>query len=315
MNVIKPYTPPEPKNIIIYHDQCADGFGAAFAAWKHFGDSAIYLPFKYGQELDVSSVCTGNNVHILDFSFPRDVMERISNVAASVVWLDHHKTAFEMWCGKYEKGDKFHHIDDKTFILLDDNQSGAMLAWRYFVSDDYIPQFIRFIDDYDRWVFKCPDTKAFNKALWLQSPFNFEQWNRLLVAEVINDMIDAGDALLKAHNNQVRDVIAAGKRLCTIVLYSGSMEAYQYKGLAVNAPKHLASDVGHELATEGGTYGLSWYMTSTGRINVSLRSNGDYDVSAIAKALGGGGHKNAAGFECAIQELYEMLFPDNRSLS
>jgi nanoRNase/pAp phosphatase (c-di-AMP/oligoRNAs hydrolase) len=31
--------------------------------------------------------------------------------------------------------------------------------------------------------------------------------------------------------------------------------------------------------------------------SISLRSVGDFDVSEIAKARGGGGHKNAAGFE------------------
>ena len=29
------------------------------------------------------------------------------------------------------------------------------------------------------------------------------------------------------------------------------------------------------------------------RVRCSLRSNGDYDVSAIAKSFGGGGHRNA----------------------
>ena len=37
--------------------------------------------------------------------------------------------------------------------------------------------------------------------------------------------------------------------------------------------------------------------------NVSLRSVGDYDVSAIAKTFGGGGHRNAAGFEVALDRL------------
>ena len=35
------------KNIvIIYHTDCRDGFGAAWAAWKKFGDSATYIPGK-----------------------------------------------------------------------------------------------------------------------------------------------------------------------------------------------------------------------------------------------------------------------------
>ena len=31
------------KIVVIYHDQCRDGFGAAYAAWKKFGDDASYI--------------------------------------------------------------------------------------------------------------------------------------------------------------------------------------------------------------------------------------------------------------------------------
>jgi phosphoesterase RecJ-like protein len=44
-------------------------------------------------------------------------------------------------------------------------------------------------------------------------------------------------------------------------------------------------------------------MGNNGRAKVSLRSNGGYDVSAIAKAFGGGGHQNAAGFEVDMSTL------------
>jgi nanoRNase/pAp phosphatase (c-di-AMP/oligoRNAs hydrolase) len=62
------------------------------------------------------------------------------------------------------------------------------------------------------------------------------------------------------------------------------------------------------VAKASGTYGLIWYYdAATGRANVSLRSIGDYDVSAIAKAFGGGGHKNAAGFNIDMTTLMGWL--------
>lgn len=78
-------------------------------------------------------------------------------------------------------------------------------------------------------------------------------------------------------------------------------------GLAANAPASLASDLGHELANTSGTFGLVWSMAGDGQIHCSLRSNGDYDVSAIAKAFGGGGHRNAAGFSTDIDTLMSWL--------
>lgn len=56
-----------------------------------------------------------------------------------------------------------------------------------------------------------------------------------------------------------------------------------------------------------GTYGLLWYINKEGKCLCSLRSNGDYDVSAIAKSFGGGGHKNASGFETDIHTLLEWI--------
>ena len=42
-------------------------------------------------------------------------------------------------------------------------------------------------------------------------------------------------------------------------------------------------------------FSLVWQRDKN-RIEVSLRSNGDLDVSKIASKFKGGGHKNAAGF-------------------
>lgn len=42
-------------------------------------------------------------------------------------------------------------------------------------------------------------------------------------------------------------------------------------------------------------------VPETGHTKVSLRSTGQTDVSALAQQFGGGGHRNAAGFELAVQ--------------
>ena len=81
-------------------------------------------------------------------------------------------------------------------------------------------------------------------------------------------------------------------------------------GLAANCPPHLASDVGNELAKRSGTFGLCWCLDKDNQCKVSLRSDrehGDYDVSAICRAFGGGGHRNAGGFVIDIQTLLNWL--------
>lgn len=101
-------------------------------------------------------------------------------------------------------------------------------------------------------------------------------------------------------------VVKGAARKCTLWVTDPAYRVIDY-GLAANCPPHLTSDVGHELANQSGTFGLLWYIDKDNVCRCSLRSNGDYDVSAIAKAFGGGGHLNSAGFTTDIQTLLSWI--------
>ena len=154
------------KPLVIYHANCADGYGAAFAAWLVLGDEAEYVPCQYGKQAEefMTSLAFDREVYILDFSFPKNVMNEIFRRAEYVVLLDHHKTAFET----YDKNPAFpwRELDSRADILLNSGKSGAVLAWEYFHPEKTIPMFIRLIDTRDRWVFEIPGAKEFNAALW-----------------------------------------------------------------------------------------------------------------------------------------------------
>lgn len=320
------------KPLVIYHKDCADGFGAAFAAWLALGDEAEYEPHQHGELFDWNAACApidveGRIVYILDFSFPKTVMDWMLKKASKVVWLDHHKTAFELY-GLAQNTDPTDCIDnldcgvsENHYVCLNNLKSGAMLAWEYFHPGKEVPMLIKHIDDYDRWQFKLEGTKEFNKALWSYAPWSFKQWKNLFPEDAptlrnwkIEDLKKEGAAILRAHEQNVLAVVNGASRECSFDKTLGyepqfKTEHWQdnLEGLAANCPPHLYSDVGHELANRSGTYGLAWHLDKDGRCKCSLRSNGDYDVSAIAKVFGGGGHKNAAGFEVPIETLLGWL--------
>ena len=77
--------------LVIYHANCADGFGAAFAAWLKLGDDAEYVPMQYGFTEVPDYV--EREVYMLDFSWPKDKMEDLFREAKRVVWLDHHASS------------------------------------------------------------------------------------------------------------------------------------------------------------------------------------------------------------------------------
>lgn len=343
------------KPLILYHANCDDGFGAAFAAWLKFGDEAEYMPVAYGdkkfQYLEGPGLVTDvqlydRDIYILDFSFSRPIMMRMMSEANLLVWLDHHKTAFEMWDAQawMEQPQGLNQIfgpgpNGQHLVRLHNFKSGALLAWEYFHPDQPAPMLIQHIDDNDRWQFKLKTTKAFIAALrtW---PHDFDVWLKIALNKDHFDyhqMCDAGEAILRSQRSTLDMTLAATKRRVSIKqpprLYDRNMSPKPDElkfgeapftrivkiedrdstcfadGLSANlSAKILTSDAGHDLATESGTFGLLWYLGDKGdTAHCSLRSNGDYDVSAIAKVFGGGGHRNAAGFQVPIATLLSWL--------
>lgn len=308
-------------NLVIYHANCTDGFGAAFAAWLKLGDSNVeYLPLDYKVNT-LSALCNAPNrpinehttIYILDFSFPKEVMLSLFKHAKCVVWLDHHKTAFESWLGNYGRGISHEErMENGSEIILDDNRSGAMIAWDYFHGDEHRPMFIRHIDDRDRWQFELNGTKEFHAALRSYEPWSFQQWEEMFAyRDHYGNMITEGDAILRAHEQHVTS-ISRNAAPCSIEVrteHEGKHPLLSYlPGLVVNCPPMFSSDVGHELANRSGTFGLCWSLNKDGvNANCSLRSNGDYDVSVIAKKFGGGGHMNAAGFSVPVEQLLSWV--------
>jgi len=284
------------KPLVIYHSNCADGFGAAFAFWcSQCAHDTEFLPMGYHERdaFDVERV-VGREVHILDFSFSLEKTEAILAKAKFVTWLDHHKTAFEAWCNtppEKIEGQRWAHSTDRHHTVLDNNHSGAKLAAMHYLGRS--EELFDHLDDYDRWQFKLPGTKEFNKGLWALQPWTFEKWVSMDMPEVKA----TGRALLQDHNGKVQQLLKDLR----------PFKIADVAGLGVNANSFFASDLGHELAKRSGTFGAVWSLRGDGRIAVSLRSNGDFDVSAIAKHFGGGGHKNAAGFEFSAQQLLEAI--------
>lgn len=298
------------KPLVIYHANCTDGFGAAFAAWLKLGDEAEYLPMHYNTAFPYTSDLRQRDLYILDFSFPREVMDSLFANAKRVVWLDHHKTAFEMWC-ESEK-ERFYRERNQpngevSVIRLDNNKSGALLAWEYFYPGTEVPMLIQHIDDRDRWQFELDGSKELHAALASYKPWSFHGWKHMIFDWSMHgeDLIAEGATILRAQEQHVTSM-AKQARECRIGIKTEQFGCTSEPGLAVNATRHI-SEVGHELANQSGTFGLVWYLGGDACVKCSLRSTGNYDVATIARCFGGGGHRNAAGFETDIDTLMGWL--------
>lgn len=294
------------KPLVIYHKNCADGFGAAWAAWVRFNDKAEYLAMNYNDprvslspegELSFPAELKDRDVYILDFSFKPEIMAAMLDQAKRVTWLDHHKTAFE------DRGldPNELYVDHvlNGYTVLDPNKSGCVLAWEHFHPDIEAPVALLLIQDRDLWRWEFKATRDFATAL-RSRPFEFESFNRTMWDPTA--CIDEGRAMNKLFDQQLADITS--KPMPVVLL--GTARFPSVSGLATNCTPQFASEAGNILAQQSSTFGATWCLGQDGRVAFSLRSIGDYDVSELARRYGGGGHRNAAGFSVPFANLEFM---------
>lgn len=273
-------------DVCIYHANCTDGFGAAYAVWKRFGDEVIYLPAQYGDPLPEVA---GKHVVIVDFSYKRPTLEALARDAHSILILDHHKTAQEDLAGfPVPPGWEDWWLNCRGIgALFDMGRSGARITWDYFHPGTPLPNLLWHIEDRDLWRFSHTDTRAIVEAVRSYDA-DFYGW-----ANIIRWSEADRGARLAAEGN----AIVRRQQLDIAALLGGrrTMRLGGHEVPVANVPGFLASDAGHAM-NEGVLFSATYFDAADKRV-FSLRSRGDFDVSAIAKQYGGGGHKNAAGFQ------------------
>lgn len=261
------------KIIVIYHGECWDGFGGAWAAWKKFGEAAEYLGIKYGDPLPES--LKGREVYLIDFSFKEPMMRKYLSEAKKIVALDHHVSA--------EKTTKM----AEEYVYELDN-SGAVIAWNYFHPKKKVPQLLRYVEDNDLWKFKLPNAHEIASYLQLYD-HSFENLDHL-----VKELESASSR--KKCVARGKDILFYEQKMVERLLKGAELAEFGgYKTLVLNSPV-LQSQAGAAIVKKLPPIGVVW-REKNGIIAVSLRSNGKADVAKIAAKFGGGGHKAASGFE------------------
>lgn len=295
-------------DIMIYHANCADGFGAAWAAWMKWGNAVEYIPASYGQE---PPEVLGKHVLIGDFSYKRAGIDAMLQGAASVVILDHHETAeaelepfrfHESSPGAVSAADTNGMLSDLAEIdrppclaVFDMNRSGARMVWDFCFPGEEAPVLIDLIEDRDLWRFKLPVTKAF--GVWLRcEPFDFQRWKGIAAElEVSGDhesILGEARAMQRFFDQKVAEIAKRAR--------PGTIDGHAV--MICNCPPEFSSEVGHWLL-DGNPFleFVACYSDGPKARGYSLRSDDTrMNVAEIARKFGGGGHRNAAGFSVPL---------------
>jgi len=268
------------KKLCIYHNNCPDGFGAAWAIRQALGEN---VEFYKGIHQQPPPDVTGLDVFLVDFSYKKEVLKNMLKAASSITILDHHISAEKDLSDLLKAGE--------IKGLFDMSKSGAMLTWEWFNPDQKPPKLIAYIQDRDLWQFKLDGTREIHAAL-SSYPYDFKVWDKLMASN--DDELEAlkrdGEAIERRLQKDVKELIAAGVRRMLIDGYDVPV---------LNASLAYVSDAGHIMSI-GEAFAACYWDHPDGR-SFSLRSSEDgIDVSEVAKKYGGGGHEKAAGFTVEI---------------
>lgn len=276
---LKNMTNKNKKIAVLYHNKCDDGFGAAWVAWKKFKDKADYVGVTYGDPPPKG--LTGKDIYLLDFCYPKNVLEELMKITKSLTVIDHHISMKEV----VESVPR--HLFEPT------KHSGAVLTWMYFFSKKPIPKILRYVEGVDLWQWKLPRIHELSASLSIY-PREFKIWSRIArdweKKLTQKKYIAEGGAIRKEQINQVKKAVEDS----FLVDFCG------YKTLVSNSFAFV-SEIGAALVKKHPPIGIIWAQRSD-KIVVSLRSNGKVDVSKLAAKFGGGGHKASAAFRLEAEQ-------------
>ena len=256
-----------PQIYILYHARCHDGFASAYAAWRALGDSATYIPVRHGEP--IPDMPDGSDVYIQDFAYPRSELLKLSD-RAKVTVLDHHKTAMNDLSGL-------------SFAIFNLKKSAATLAWEYWHPDCPMPELFAYIEDRDLQRLELQDSQNVHYAL-LSYPNDFRVWDSLSL-----EQLKVQGRNIAQFANQMIEDICQNVVFRTIGGYA-NIPAVNSSVLMIEVKARLCEQY------PDAPFTAYFFDRSDGKRQWGLRANGNFDVSEVARKLGGGGHRLDAGF-------------------
>jgi len=314
---------------IFYHSADLDGHlsGALVEYWlqqrEHVKQADILMkPINYGEPFPYEEIQPQDMVFMVDFSL-QPIIEMV-NLAelCHLHWIDHHKTSIP------DPKSRDSEIYNGIKGIRSADRAACELVWRYFWHEPGVPEnvyqmpsFVSWIGRYDRW-------DQSHQVEWADKIIPFQYGMR---AQETNPATVAGHDLWRAvlqmaemetespYNSWIRTTLMQGEAVQSYAARENEkfMKAHSFTSewggiywLVVNGGEINS-------ARESSVYnpkvhqGILSYVNVQGHFwRISMRTEkNDLDLSELARAFGGGGHRKAAGFQTRDLPA-ELVGPD-----
>jgi len=301
------------KPIILSHSADYDGQASAEIAGRYYKGNLDVYPIDYGDDVPWDQL-KNRDVIMSDFSLKAPEMSKLCDIAKSVTYLDHHKSAID----ELSKCDFW----EKMNTLCTDKLAACEIVWSYFFNnktlpkdESIIPKAIRMLGRYDSWRFdESEKERLFAFQYGLKSmgvTFGSTLWDELLSDMsrtypidsfkshiLIQDVIDRGTIVNDYYHDYIN--IELNKRLGRTI--SLKVKSKTYRIYAMNAPMTFSESFlnGYDKATHDCC--MSYYQNADGTWSYSVYVQGDktgkisaVDVVRAIHPTNSGGHISASG--------------------
>lgn len=267
-----------PKYVCLHHNDADGRCAGAIVYRKALQDEREFKFYEMDYAKPLPEIPDGAEVWMVDFSLKPDVVKGLQDRGCTIVWIDHHATAKDF---SYGNVDGLRDFKEK-------NSAGCELTWRYCFPDEYMPMIVTMVGDFDKWAMKYePYCKNVVLALDAENtdPVTGIWHDAFKDQAVVDKLNEKGKTLEQFRTNLC-------KEQCTKYGYETKFGGHA--AFALNFAPWGSLKFGEFMDKYPVLIG---YAFDGDKYTVSLYSK-DVDVSKIAKANGGGGHKGAAGFTC-----------------
>lgn len=268
-----------------------DGMAAAAVVKRKYKNAKIFYS-NYGRPTPPQAFINGAKLFVTDFSLPELEFEKAQRLGMDIIWIDHHLANYS----------KLEAVGFSYPGLRRDDASGALLTWKYIYPGVKPPHTLELVDDYDRWQFKFPETKAFNSGIQL-----FEQRVSFRNCYIWDDLLSDNENVVKKRLDIICDI---GNRVNAFTEFKNKVMCrelsyiteFMGKKILVANTKQANSmffdSITPETRASIDAVSVIQYAPDIQRYRGSFYSPDDCKlVIQLAQAFpGGGGHPKAAGF-------------------
>lgn len=319
------------KSLIIYHNKDNDGLMSCYLLHKYLTkQNHIVICIGYNYETDpdwINVVKDFNNVYFVDitpeYKFFDIILfkELIEEKKLSVHIYDHHKTFYD-WFNTNEykisydilKKINYHYspVDSATMIIWKNFYNG-ILTDANVISIERL--FVEFVDRYDTW--------NFNEFQFVDNVILWSKNEILAFDTSMREYINNIDEYFSIINTAIKTcdydkILSNGLKIIEHIKYDNE-KALSNPQLKVTSGLFMINHnpnywLEESISKRFNPQIMCFYkFKEDGNIKFSLRSRKRNDMDILASWYGGGGHKQAAGFEVPIEKGLKII--NNHKLS